>query len=232
MKSHSIRIAIATLVLGVATSLCAQEAIPAESVAFQGGKVMIPQDGKSVETTNDVTLPGGIYVATNGVFTLNKGKERQLQEGQSIDSSGMLTGADGSVAPVADHLILKRGRLQLVKDGVGAPVSDYALPDGSRVSGDGSIHGRDGRLRRLLDGQLLTLDGKAAPTTDTISLRNGKVVLFKDGGPLELRKGQTIAMSDGTKVTGDGLVTMPNGSKVTIKEGETLKISGVVAQRR
>lgn len=232
MKSHSICIAIATLILRSTAFVCAQDAIPVESVAFKDGKVMIPQDGKTVETTNDVTLPGGIYVATNGVFTLNKGKERQLMEGQSIDSSGMITGADGSVAPVADHLVLKGGRLKLVKDGAATSVSDFALPDGSRVSGDGTIHGRDGRIRRLLDGQLLTLDGKAAPTTDTISLRNGKVVLFKDGGTVELRKGQTMAMSDGTKVTGDGLITKPDGSKSTIKEGETVKLSGVVAPRR
>ena len=223
---------MAALLLCLAAPLSAEDAVPAESVTFKQGKVMIPQDGKSVETTNDVTLPGGIYVATNGVFTLNKGKERQLQEGQSIDSSGMLTSADGSVAPVADHLILKGGRLQLVKDGAARPVSDYALPDGSRVSGDGSIRGPGGRLRRLLDGQLLTLDGKAAPTTDTISLRKGTVVLFKDGGTMELRKGQTMAMSDGTRVTGDGTVTKPDGSRISLKEGETLKISGVVAPKR
>ena len=232
MKSASIHAAVAALILGGAASLCAQEVISAERVSFKGGKVMILQDGKSVETTNDVTVPGGICVTTNGVFTLNKGKERQLQEGQSIDSSAMLSSADGSVAPVADHLVLKGGRLQLVKDGAATSVSDYTLPDGSRVSGDGSIRGRDGRLRRLLDGQLLTLDGKAAPTTDTVSLRNGKVVLFKDGGTVELRKGQTIAMSDGSRVAGDGTVTMSSGTKVAIKEGETLKISGVVAPRR
>ena len=232
MNSKSLRIALMALLLGGAGSLCAQEVTPVETVAFKGGKVMIPVEGKSVETTNDVTLPGGIYVATNGVFTLNKGKERQLREGQSIDSSGMLTSADGSVAPVADHLILKGGRLQLVKDGASSSVSTYTLPDGSRVSADGSIHGRDGRLRRLLDGQILTLDGKAAPTTDTVSLKNGKVVLFKDGGTVELKKGQTIAMSDGTRVNGDGIVTYPDGSKLSIKEGETLKISGVVAPRR
>jgi hypothetical protein len=232
MNSKSIRIAVAALLISGAGSLCAQEAVPVESVAFTGGKVLIPQDGKSVEATNDVTLPGGVYVATNGVFTVNKGKERQLQEGQSIDADGMLTSADGSVAPVANHLVLKGGRVQLVKDGAGTSVSDYTLPDGSRVSADGTIRGHDGRLRRLLDGQLLTLDGKAVPTTDTVSFKNGKVVLFKDGGKVELRKGQAIAMSDGTRVTGDGTVTRPDGTKISIKEGEILKISGVVAPRR
>ncbi len=232
MSHKSFRSAVTAALFGFTASLAGQEVVLVDSVAFKGGKVMIPQDGKSVETTNDVTLPGEICVVTNGVFTVKKGKERQLQEGQTIDSSGMLTSPDGSVVPVIDHLVLKGGRVLLVKDGVGTPVSNYTLPDGARVSGDGSIRGRDGRLSRLLDGQLLKLDGTAVATTDTISLKDGKVVLFKDGAAVELRKGQVMAMSDGTRVTGDGIVTKPDGTKVTIKEGETLKISGVVAPRR
>lgn len=220
------------LSLGFASSH-AEDVTKAESVAFQKKAVFYPDQGKLVEATNSVSITGDILVRTNGIFTVKKGKERQLKEGQTIGSDGMLTSPDGSVVPVVDHLTVKGGRVQLVKDGDATPLGgEYALPDGSRVSPDGSVKGRDGRLRRLLDGQLMKLDGTALPTTDSVSLKDGKVILFKDGGRMELRRGQTMAMSDGSKVFGDGTVLQADGVKVTLKEGEIFKLPGVLSPSR
>jgi hypothetical protein len=145
----------------------------------------------------------------------------------------MLSSPDGSVVPVFDHIVRRAGHVQISTDGEARPLTEeYRLPDGGKVLADGSLRGSDGRLQRLLDGQLLRLDGSAVASTDTVSMTGGKVVLFKDGGRVELRRGQVMAMSDGTRITGDGAVTKPDGSKVTLKEGETLKIPGVVAPRR
>lgn len=204
-----------------------------ESATFKGAKVLIAQGGKSVSATKDVSFPGEIVIKTNGVFKVSNGKLRQMREGQTIDAEGMLSSPDGSVVPVFDHLTLKSGRVQVVKDGDSkALAGEYALPDGARISPDGSIRARDGKLRRLLDGQLLRLDGTAVGVTDTISLKAGKVELYKDGGRVELKRGQVIAMSDGTRVSGDGSVVRPDGTRVVLKEGETIKIPGVVSARR
>jgi hypothetical protein len=120
-----------------------------------------------------------------------------------------------------------------VKDGEGKPLTgELALPNGIRVLADGSLRGPGGSLRRLLDGQLLKMDGTAVGVTDTVSINAGKVVLFKDGGRVEVRRGQVIAMSDGTRVSGDGLVVRPDGSKITLKEGDTIKIPGVLSVRK
>lgn len=191
------------------------------------------QGGKSVATTKDVSFSGEIVIKTNGTFKVSNGKVRQMREGQTIDAQGMLSSPDGSVVPVFDHLTLKSGRVQVVKDGDSkALAGEFILPDGARISPDGSLRARDGKLRRLLDGQLLKLDGTAVGVTDTISLNAGKVVLYKDGGRVEVRRGQVIAMSDGTRVSGDGSVVRPDGTKVSLKEGETIKIPGVVSARR
>jgi hypothetical protein len=234
MNAKSIRTGALLLWLcsGLST-LGADENQAPESASFKAGKVLVALGGKIVAATKDVSFPAEIVIKTNGVFKVSNGKPRQMREGQIIDAQGMLTSPDGSVAPVFDHLTLKNGRVQVVKDGDSkALAGEYVLPDGARISPDGSIRARDGKLRRLLDGQLLKLDGTTVGVTDTISLTGGKVVLFKDGGRVELKRGQVIAMSDGTRVSGDGSVVRPDGTKVRLKEGETIKIPGVVSARR
>jgi len=227
--TNAIRGVIIGLCLGLHSHGLAQqppEKVP--SVTFKQGKVLVPKDGKDVETTNEVEVASLAAVQTNGVFTVKKGKERQLTEGQAIGSDGMLTSPDGSVVPIVDHLAVKNGQVQLMKDGVGSVLTrEFALPDGSRVAADGTVRTREGRLRRLLDGQTLKLDGTTLPVTDTASLQGGKVLLFKDGGRIELPRGQTMAMSDGSKVSGDGYVLKPDGTRAMLKEGEIFKMGGV-----
>jgi hypothetical protein len=204
-----------------------------ESATFKAGKVLVAQGGKSVAATKEISFDGGIVINTNGAFKVATGKPRQMREGQTIDAQGMLSSPDGSVVPVFDHITLRKGRVQIVKDGDSKVLAgEFAMPNGTKVLADGSIRGPGGAMRRLLDGQLLKLDGSAVGVTDTISLTGGKVVLFKDGGRVEVRRGQVISMSDGTRVSGDGSVVRPDGTRVTLKEGETIKVPGVISARR
>lgn len=212
-------------------AFAAESSTPVERVTFKAGKVLASAGSALVETTNNVTLPNDVTVMTNGVFTVGKGKSRQLREGQVIDAQGMLTSPDGSVVPVFDHITLRKGRVQIVTDGENKILSgEHALPGGAKVLADGTIR-RGGSMQRLLDGQLIKLDGSTVAVTDTISMTGGKVVLFKDGGKMDVRRGQVIAMSDGTKVSGDGTVIRPDGTKAVLKEGDTLKIPGVSSKR-
>jgi hypothetical protein len=233
MNIEWIRMGVVALAVCLAAQAGAAEIPIVEHVTFKQGRVLIPKDGDTVETTNDVKVAGNVLVATNGVFAVANGKQRQLTDGQRIGADGMLTSPDGSIVPVVDHLTVRGGRVLIVKDGVARPLpGEFALPGGAKVTPDGTIREPGGRLQRLLEGQLLKMDGKAIPVSDSVSLQNGKVVLFKDGAQIELRRGQAMAMSDGTRVTGDGLVTRANGTRVTLKEGEILRIPGVVSPRR
>jgi hypothetical protein len=87
---------------------------------------------------------------------------------------------------------------------------------------------RDGKTTRILDGQIFKLDGSALPAKDSATLKDGKVVVQKDGSLLPVQPRQSIMMSDGTKVFGDGSVIMKDGKKVTLSEGQTLVLDGVV----
>lgn len=200
---------------------------PVTGVALKQGKVYASKDGSGIEITNDVLVAQLAVVRTNGVYTVGKGKERKLREGESIGPDGMLSSPDGTVTPIVDHLFVNGGRVLVVKDGTATPlVGEYALPDASKVTSDANLRARDGKIRRLLDGQLIKLDGKLLPVTDTVSLQGGKVVLYKDGARVELRRGQYMAMSDNSRVSGDGYVIRGDGTRVALKEGEILKLEG------
>lgn len=218
---------------GVLAGLCSFSARAAdpkpavEQVLFKDGRVLVTQNGKSVAAGEPVQLPGAITVATNGTFTVGNSSVRRLREGQILGADGMLASPDGTLVPVFDHVAVRKGRAEVIRDGVGAPLTaDLPLGDAGRITPDGLFIARDGRRTRLLDGQMRRLDGTVVAATDTATLIRGKVVLQKDGSRLEVAASQSITMSDGTKVHGSGLVIRRNGTQFQLKEGEVLKIQG------
>ncbi len=215
------------------SSFAAEQEESAERVMLTEGKMMVLQGGKTVKMEKSVRLPHEIRVTTNGTFTVNNGKKRQLKEGEVLDSDGMLTGPGGSVAPVLDHVAMKNGKLLLVQDGEASAVDhEIAFPDGSKLLPDNTLRTSDGRLKRLIDGDLLTLGGQPLPSQDTISLQNGKVVVQKDGSLLTLRPDQSMMMNDGTKALGNGTVVLKDGTTTALTEGQILKVEGVVTSKK
>jgi len=220
--------------LGLAfQSVCAADPAAVKSVQFKNGAVLVSlQSGDTQTATNEITLPESIKVMTNGTFTVRGGKQRKLRDGQILGADGNLTSPDGTVEPVVDHVVLKGGRLWLVKDGERQPAtSEVRLGDGTRIRPDGTITGTDGRIRRMLDGQICKFSGAPIPTTDTITVKDGKVILQKDGGRVTLKPGQTIMMSDGTKVSADGTILKADGTRAKVGEGEILKLPGVLPRK-
>src|SRR5437868_6373571 len=112
-------ITLVSLLFAVGLAVAADQT--AERAMLRDGKMMIVQDGKTIRMEKNVTLPHDIKVTTNATFTVNNGKQRQLKEGQVLDSDGMLTSPDGSVAPVLDHVAMKNGKLFLFQDGEPTP---------------------------------------------------------------------------------------------------------------
>src|SRR6266540_1922226 len=204
-----------------------------KSVQFKKGTVLATLESGDTQTaTNEITLPENVKVMTNGTFSVSGGKQRKLRDGQILGADGNLTSPDGTVEPVADHVVLKGGRLRLVKDGESKPATgEIKLADGSRIRPDGTITGADGRIRRMLDGQICKFSGEAISSTDTVTVKDGKVILQKDGGRVTLKQGQSIMMSDGTKVSADGTVIRPDGTRSKVGEGEILKLPGVLSRK-
>jgi len=168
-------------------------------------------------------------VFTNGMFRVNEGKARNLEAGQILRADGILLNPDGSIMPVFDHIAMSKGVVMVFKDGAGERLtSTLTLPEGSIINPDGSFARPNGRHARLVDGQLITLEGAAMSTLDTITLRNGKVVVYKSGALIRLDSPvQIMGMYDGSRVRADGLITSPNGATSQLTEGQTITVEGV-----
>ncbi|MBI1176125.1 hypothetical protein GC207_01660 [bacterium] len=199
-----------------------------DQVRVEDGKLIATAKGKAFSPTNSVVMPFKIKVMTNLTFTVADGSPRKLKDGQILGKDGNLQSPDGSLVPVMDHITQNGGKVLICKDGVAKPVSgETTLGDGSKVFADGTYIDQSGHPTKLLDGQLIMLSGSKIPATDTATMKDGKVVVQKDGSLITLRPAQTMMMSDGTRVTGDGTVIGKDGKTTHLGEGELVKIEGV-----
>ena len=74
MNVKSVRTGVLLLSLCSGLSaLAADDNRAPESATFKAGKVLVPQGGKSVEATKDVSFPGDIMIKTNGAFKVSNG---------------------------------------------------------------------------------------------------------------------------------------------------------------
>ena len=201
-----------------------------DGVICRANRTLLQSGGEWTLLPAVMTMPGGIEVFTNGTFRVNEGKIRSLEAGQILRADGTLLNPDGSVMPVFDHIAMSKGTVMVFKDGEGAVLAaSLTLPDGSTINPDGSyIHGT--RRSRLVDGQLLTLEGASMGGLDTITLSNGKVVVYKSGALIRLESPvQIMGLCDGSRVHADGLVTARDGTTTRLTEGRTITVEGVRA---
>ena len=219
------------LIFGLFTSTQVA-ALAAEKVVKQGGQVQVVEGGKLAPMKEAVSFSNNIKVDTNGVFTVANGKERKLEEGQALTAEGMLYSPSGSVVPVFDHYVLKGIRVQLVKDGQSTPLNQsVVLADQSVLSPSGEFRTPGGRMQRLIEGQALKLDGGMVPSLDTVTLKNGKVVVQKEGELLPVAS--NITMNDGTRVYAKGtIVSMDGKTTIQLQEGQTVTLPGAALAPR
>lgn len=222
------RVALTTLVFGLSASALLAEG--AEKVVNQDGKIQAQVAGKLQPMNAAVAFPNGVVVNTNGAFKVGQGAERKLENGQAITADGMLHKPDGSVGPVFDHYVVKGGRVYVVKDGAApAPLNQTVVfSDGSSLSPD-AFHRGSGRITRLIDGQTLRVDGNVVPALDTVTLKNGKVTVQKDGALIPVTT--SIMMNDGSKVFANGTVLSFDGKTTKLAEGQTITLPGAVMRR-
>ena len=225
-------ICLLTLTLVSVCSFRAQAGDDVDGVTVKGGQPYFLHGDSQEILADNLRFPGDVLVTTNGTFLVAKGKERRLGDGQILRSDGWLLNLDGSVEAVFDHLAMKAGQVQVVRDGqVETLAKPMSFPNGLSVAPDGSCVYPSGARTRLQDGQLFRLDGTPILSKDTASLKNGRVVVQRDGMLMPLATVQIMGMNDGTRVHGDGLIEKREGASFHLREGQTILIDGALIKR-
>jgi hypothetical protein len=225
-------LSILLLAIAPAIPLQAQTVSPVDGVTVKDQKVYSMNGEKLEVLADDLQLPFAVEVSTNGEFKVGKGKARRLQEGQVIRRDGWLLNPDGSIEPVFDHVVMKEGAVQVVRDGQAEPLAKpMHFANGLYLEPDGSCVYPDGARTRLMDGQLFRLDGTPIAAKDTITLKNGVVAVQKDGSLIRLAPVQIMGMNDGTRVRGNGLIQKPDGTTIQLRAGQTILVEGARIRR-
>ena len=215
-----------------APALRAQSSDSADGATVKDGKLYSKQGDKLEVLTDNLKFPLDIEVFTNGNFKVADGKERKLLEGQVIRRDGWLLNPDGSVEPVFDHVAMNAGKVILVRDGQSEVLTQpMTFPNKSSINPDGSCVYPDGSHARLMDGQLFHLDGAPILSKDAITMKNGRVVVQKEGTLIPLLPMQIMGMNDGTRVRGDGYIQKHDGTTIQLQEGQTILLDGALVKR-
>jgi hypothetical protein len=218
---------LSLLVILRAPSFQARAGDSVEGVTVKDDQAYFLRGDKLEALTENLKFPFDVEISTNGDFQVAGGKTRSIQQGQIIRSDGWLLNSDGSVEPVFDHIAMKAGKVILVRDGKAeALAKPMSFANKLEVSPDGGCVYPGGRRARLTDGQMFRLDGTAVPAKDTITLKNGCVVVQREGSLITLAPVQIMGMNDGTRVYGDGYIQQRDGTKTKLHEGQTILIDG------
>ncbi|MDX5346590.1 MAG: hypothetical protein LPJ89_11645 [Hymenobacteraceae bacterium] len=136
---------------------------------------------------------------------------------------------------LGDGYIMYEGKVMQVKNGKAVAVEkDMVLTDGTKIMRDGSISYKDGRKARLNDGDFVSMEGRVmagglsaesmAKMEDGIYKEDAKIMIVKDGQAREMKTSKDLPA--GMQIAKDGTVTLPNGKKTMLNEGDYLLITG------
>jgi hypothetical protein len=121
--------------------------------------LFLVKDGVFTKVDQDINLPNGTVLRTDGSIATPDGRLIRLQDGQMLSLSGQ-------PIPALDQVMMVDGRLVLQKDGSIIPLpvgSNIGMSDNSIVYGTGVVIRPGGEQIALQDGQRLTLPGAAMP---------------------------------------------------------------------
>ena len=204
----------------------AQDLKNLDYVTLKGGAVLVVKSDVPEKLETDLVLPGGLTVSTNGVVKMD-GKEAELKEGQKLTLDGYWQGDDGLLEPFQDHYMVRDGKVYFFQNGMSKPVNEEVVfKNGVRLKTDGTINTSSGTVVRMQNGPMLTPDGEPLQGKDHIMMKDGKLLIQRDGAIVTLGPGTLMGMSEGTKVKSDGTIITPGGQTFVLKEGQRLTVDG------
>jgi len=203
-----------------------------DGVTVKDNQVYAMYGDKLEMLTENLKLPFGVEVYTNGYFKVGDGKKRELMDGEVIRRDGWLVEPSGSVQPVYNHVAMIKGQVYVVRDGEANVIKGtMVFSNGMSLNSGGYGDNLPGGNLRLADGQLFQMNGTPIPAMDSASLKNGQVVVQRDGSLITLSSNEIMGMDDGSRVYGDGTIQKRDSSTFKLHKGQTILIPGAVYSR-
>jgi hypothetical protein len=212
----------------------AQRLQTTEYVTLKNGRGFVVAGAQGAYLERALALTPELTVTTNGVIEIARHGKEQLTESKRLTLDGFWISSDGTLQAFKPHYLMKNGALYVVKSGVLArQEQDVAFANGNVLRLDGFLASGT-RLIRLQDGQRLDLNGEVIPALDHIMMVNGRLVLQKDGSIVPLASISAIGMSEGTRVTGAGVITLPRPAHhhARLHPPDAVQAGGHAARRR
>ena len=196
-------------------------------VTLTQGRVYLVTNQQPVLLKQELPIGPEFNVLTNGLIKLAGATYSRLTEGRKLTLDGFWWNEDRMLIPLRAHYLMKDRVLYFAQDGLLRPVQEpVPFSFGAQLRADGTVATPDQRVFRLQDGQSLSPEGNPLPALDHASVSGGRFVLQKDGSIIPLPAGSTISMTDGTLITGSGVITRPNGAPVQLREGQRVTLPG------
>jgi len=108
---------------------------------------------------------------------------------------------------------------------------ELAWPNEIKVLTNGIFQVKAGKERRLQEGQILgedgrltSPDGSVVPVMEHLVMKNGQVLMVKDGISSALQG--DVTLGDGSTVTQDGFYAKPGGVRSKLLDGQMFQLDG------
>jgi hypothetical protein len=126
-----------------------------DHITQKNGRVMAFKDGAFIAVDSELQLADGSRVYADGTYVKKSGERIRLLDGQLIK-------LDGSTLAATDTALLKGGKVVVQKDGSSItlrPTQSMMMSDGTKIMGDGTVINKDGSSSKLVEGEVLKLEG-------------------------------------------------------------------------
>jgi hypothetical protein len=220
--------------------LNADEVSPQESyVTKRDGAVIKAVNNKMAIVDGEYLFPNGMKVTSQGVVSTKEGVSFSLKNGEKLNSRGELYLTNEGF--YNNGIVKRDGLVFLIKDGKVSPLNEDYFVDSTRISPKGIITtGYKQEKFAMKDGEMVGLDGsllvaltgcadgvkakKERFVLDHVLYKEGKVFITKDAETSLLLN--DIALGNGSKVLKSGIVIKSNGSRIHLREGQRIALTG------
>ena len=233
MKNMKQTLLIACLTLFSFSALSQDIKLLKNGVVMKDGKPMeADKSGVLTPLEEDLTLGNGTIVTKTGEYKLPNGKKLKMKNGEAFTADGNMMVLKDEMISV-DGYVMKDGVLMQVKSGlIASQDQDVDLESGDKLAKDGTITRKDGTTMVLREGEMINAKGEVMRRKDDlvnmdgVTMRNGKMMKWEANKLIAVDK--EITLANGAKVAPNGSVTMKDGTKLTLNNGEIFTSKGEI----